>query len=140
MVWSKDGKVLEPKKDERIKMKHADGTYLLEVVQSRVEDSGEYSVTVSNESGECAEENVEVTVTLPRREQATDDVNAEEAVTVAQHAESAAEDRAESTAAVKVPEFSQRLESVNVVEGESIVLKFSLVQGTNTEINALPNA
>ena len=120
IVWAKDGKVIDEKKDERVKINNKDDVYFLEVAKSAVEDSGKYTVTVSNKSGGSVEENVDVTVTLPAEEakQATEEANTE--------------------ALVKLPEFSSKPETVSVSEGETILIKFSLVKGNNcTLLNGL---
>ena len=129
-MWRKDGVEIDATKDDRVKMdKNKDGTYFLQVNKSAVEDSGKYTVAVSNKNGQggYVEENVEVTVkAAPSVVQ--EDVNADAAVKVDQPPH---EEQTEAVeAVVKLPQFSQPPEAVSVVEGETILIVFKLVQGT----------
>ena len=133
VVWSKDGKVIkQKKKDKRIKIDWnvSDDTYFLEINESTVEDSGKYTVTVSNKGG-SVEESVDVTVKLPAPEVKEEEVSAEAAVEVAEAPEvkEEAKEAVVEEVVVKVPEFAMSPQAVTVTEGESFVLKFRLVEG-----------
>ena len=154
ITWSRNGKTIKKKKDKRVKIDWniSDDTHFLEIKESVVEDSGKYTVNVSNKSG-SVEESVEVTVKLPAQEPQQEVQEEEVSVEAAPDAEKAPEkkeepkevveepleetkaDKAEEKPSVKLPEFTLSPEPVTVAEGEAFTLKFRLVEGTK-RVNA----
>ena len=136
ITWSRNGKTIKKKKDKRVKIDWniSDDTHFLEIKESVVEDSGKYTVNVSNKSG-SVEESVEVTVKLPAQEPQQEVQEEEVSADLSAKSEEKPEvsEEAEVEAVVKLPEFSMKPEAVSVVQGEKIIIKFCLVEGMEME-------
>jgi hypothetical protein len=118
----------------------SDDTYFLEVKESTVEDSGKYTVTIGNKYGKV-EESVDVSVKMPEAEVKEEEVTVEEAPKVEKTKEQTPEPvEEEPVEEVKLPEFSSKPEAVSVVEGESILIKFKLTEGTKGSMLPYPCA
>ena len=115
--WKKDGKKINAKKDKRVKIDWniKDDTQFIQFKKSTMEDSGEYTVTVSNSAGEV-KKTAKVVVEKPAPEEPEEEEEEEE------------ESEEEEEKVVK-PEFVKMPKGVSVMEGETILIKFLLKEG-----------
>ena len=137
--WFKGGAEIKKSKRVKINWNISDDTQFIEIKQSRVEDAGEYTVTVSSAGGKVSKTATVVVNAAAEDVTVEEDLIEMEDVAPACHAPPAPkpevppkkeeEEESSEEEGVEKAEILSFTSSVSVEEGETILIKFKLKEG-----------